>query len=105
MIEQLKQITHINGHIVQPSKLTDLAGVDDWEPVALEVGVDGNLIHIRAETQSADALVASVRSVLGADYDISEPIEVIDDCVTLEATPKRQTTQPIIEDIDDATAD
>lgn len=105
MIDQLKQITHVNGYIVQPSKLTDLAGVSDWEPVALEIGVDGNAIHIRAETQSADALVASVRAVLDADYDISEPMEVIDDCVTLEATPKRQTTKPIIEDSDDATAD
>lgn len=83
MIEQLKRITHVLGHIVQPSSVVELDTVSDWIPKALAIGVCGDVIYIAAETESADALTASVTAVLGNEYEIEPIASDVVGCVAL----------------------
>jgi hypothetical protein len=101
MIEQLKRITHVLGHIVQPAEVKEVGSQPDLK--LLGIGVDGDLIHINAVTASAEALVASVRQVLADEYEIEETEQQIEGCVTLIATakPKQSNTG----DADDAATD
>ena len=84
IIERLLKITHVLGHIVQPSSVVELDTVSDWTPRALAIGVLGDVIYIAAETESADALMASVRTVLGDTYMIEPIASDVVGCVALQ---------------------
>lgn len=102
MIEQLRSITHVNGHIVQPSAITELEDVDVWMPRPLEIGIEQGTIHVSAESVTADALIASIKSVLGNEYEIGEPQNILDGCVSVVATEKETKAAG---DSDNAAAD
>lgn len=104
IIDQLKTITHVAGHIVQPSEVKECDSQPDLR--LLGIGVDGETIHIHAETASADALVASVRQVLADGYTIEEIEQQIEGCVSVKATAKETqvTAKNQTGDSHDATA-